>query len=103
MYCVNDGAVMKGWAKDQGVEGSIITFMADTQCEFTSAVGMRMDHPKPLDALGNVRCKRFVLVVSDGVVKHVEVSEAEDDPAGDADPAGPVTKKTRVDNILSHC
>jgi len=103
VYCVNDGAVMKGWAKDQGVEGSMITFMADTRCEFTNAVGMAMDHPGPLDALGNTRCKRFVLIVQDGVVKHVEVSEAEGDPAGDNEPEGPVTKKTRVGNVLSHC
>eukprot|EP00409_Alexandrium_fundyense_P005356 CAMPEP_0185908850 /NCGR_PEP_ID=MMETSP0196C-20130402/9836_1 /TAXON_ID=2932 /ORGANISM="Alexandrium fundyense, Strain CCMP1719" /LENGTH=67 /DNA_ID=CAMNT_0028629191 /DNA_START=43 /DNA_END=242 /DNA_ORIENTATION=- len=29
VYCVNDGAVMTGWAADQGVEGSIITFLGD--------------------------------------------------------------------------
>lgn len=59
-----------------------------------------MDHPGPLDALGATRCKRFVLVVEDGIVKHVEVSEAADDPAGDNEPEGPITRKTRVERIL---
>jgi len=100
VYCVNDGAVMKGWAKEQGVEGSIVRFLADTRCQFTRKIGMSMLHPGPKGALGNIRCKRFVLVVDDGVVKNVEVSEAEGDPAGDNEPDGPVTAKTRVEHIL---
>jgi len=101
VYCVNDGAVMKGWAKEQGVEGSIVRFLADTRCQFTRKIGMSMLHPGPKGALGNIRCKRFVLVVDDGVVKNVEVSEAEGDPAGDNEPEGPVTAKTRVEHILT--
>jgi len=101
VYCVNDGAVMKGWAKDQGVEGSIVRFLADTRCQFTRKIGMSMLHPGPKGALGNIRCKRFVLVVDDGVVKNVEVSEAEGDPAGDNEPEGPVTAKTRVEHVLT--
>jgi len=100
VYCVNDGAVMKAWAKDQKVDGTPITFLADTRGEFTKAIGMFMDHPGPKDALGGDRCKRFVLVVKDGVVKNVEVSEGPGDPAGDAEPKGPVTKRTRVENVL---
>jgi len=103
VYCVNDGAVMKAWAKDQGVEGSMLTFMADTRCELTRALGMAIGHPGPKSALGSIRCKRFVLIVQDGLVKHVEVSEAEGDPAGDNDPSGPVTARTRVDHVLSLC
>lgn len=98
---MNDGAVMTGWAKDQKIEGSMITFLADTRCEFTRAVGMVMNHPGPMQALGNERCKRFVLIVDDGVVSHVEVSEAEGDPAGDANPEGPVSARTMVDHILT--
>lgn len=101
VYCVNDGAVMKAWAKDQKVEGSIVRFLSDTRCQFTRKIGMAMSHPGPRDALGNVRCKRFVLVVDDGKVKNVEVSEASDDPAGDNDPSGPITAKTLVENILT--
>mmetsp|Transcript_26140 Transcript_26140/g.71928 ORF Transcript_26140/g.71928 Transcript_26140/m.71928 type:complete len:97 (+) Transcript_26140:136-426(+) len=92
---------MKAWAKDQGVEGSIITFLADTRCEFSEAIGMCMNHPGPKGALGNTRCKRFVLVCENGVVKNVEVSEAPEDPAGDNEPDGPITKKTRVEHILT--
>jgi len=101
VYCVNDGAVMKGWAKEQGVEGSIVRFLADTRCQFTRKIGMSMLHPGPKGALGNIRCKRFVLVVDDGVVKNVEVSEGPDDPAGDNEPEGPITAKTRVEHILT--
>jgi len=101
VYCVNDGAVMKAWAKDQKVEGSMIRFLADTSCKFTRKIGMSMLHPGPKGALGNIRCKRFVLVVDDGEVKNVEVSEGPDDPAGDNEPDGSVTAKTRVEHILT--
>jgi len=101
VYCVNDGAVMQAWAKDQKVEGSIVRFLADTRCQFTRKIGMSMLHPGPKGALGNIRCKRFVLVVDDGEVKNVEVSEGPDDPAGDNEPDGPVTAKTRVEHILT--
>jgi peroxiredoxin len=101
VYCVNDGAVMKAWALEQRVEGSIIRFLADTRCQFTRKIGMSMLHPGPKGALGNIRCKRFVLVVDDGEVKNVEVSEGPDDPAGDNEPEGPITAKTRVEHILT--
>jgi len=101
VYCVNDGAVMKAWAKDQKIEGSIIRFLADTRCQFTRKICMSMLHPGPKGALGNIRCKRFVLVVEDGEVKNVEVSEGPDDPAGDNEPDGPVTAKTLVEHILT--
>jgi len=101
VYCVNDGAVMQAWAKDQRVEGSMIRFLADTSCRFTRKIGMSMLHKGPKEALGNIRCKRFVLVVDDGEVKNVEVSEGPDDPAGDNEPDGPVTAKTRVEHILT--
>lgn len=100
VYCVNDGAVMQAWEQNQGAQGSMVRFLADTRGEFTKALGMFMDHPGPKDALGNDRCKRFVLVCEDGVVKNMEVSEAPDDPAGDNDPNGPVTAKTRVEHVL---
>lgn len=105
VYCVNDGAVMKGWAKDLGIkegrdEDQLIKLFADTRGEFTQAIGMFMNHPGPKSALGNDRCKRFVLICENGIVKNVEVSEAPDDPAGDNDPKGDVTKKTLAETIL---
>lgn len=100
VYCVNDGAVMQAWAKDQAIDGSMVTFLGDTRGELTEALGMFMDHPGPKEALGNPRCKRFVLVCENGIVKSMEVSEAVDDPAGDNDPDGPITRKTRVEHVL---
>ena len=38
VYCVNDGAVMEGWAREQKVKGSMITFLADTRTELTEAL-----------------------------------------------------------------
>jgi 2-Cys peroxiredoxin 5 len=61
VYCVNDGAVMSGWAKDQGVEGTMITFLGDTRSELTRALGMVLDDPGPMGVLGNPRCKRFCM------------------------------------------
>lgn len=63
---------------------------------------MSLRHPGPMSVLGNPRCKRFAMIVDDGIVKAVEVSEAEDDPAGDNDPTGPVTAKTLAPKMLEH-
>mmetsp|Transcript_148056 Transcript_148056/g.258253 ORF Transcript_148056/g.258253 Transcript_148056/m.258253 type:complete len:95 (-) Transcript_148056:323-607(-) len=92
---------MKGWAKDQGIAESFITFMGDPRLKLTRKVGMVLKHPGPMSVLGGPRCKRFVMVVDDCEVKAVTVSEAEDDPAGDNDPQGPVTAQTRVEHILT--
>ena len=87
MYCVNDGAVMDAWAKDQNVAGSMVTFLADTRCELSEALDVVMTHPGPMGVLGNARCKRFAFYADDGVIKHFAVSEGPDDPAGDSDPS----------------
>jgi len=95
VYCVNDGAVMKAWAKDQGIEGSNITFLADTRCEMTKALGVVMEHPGPLSVLGNHRSKRCAIYVEDGTIKVFHVSEGPTDPAGDDDPS-----KSCIDAML---
>lgn len=89
VYCVNDGAVMDAWAKDQGVEQSskgLLTMMGDPSGKVTKALGMTLSHPGPMSVLGYARCKRFAMYLDNGVVKLVRVSEAEDDPAGDDRP-----------------
>mmetsp|Transcript_20906 Transcript_20906/g.53041 ORF Transcript_20906/g.53041 Transcript_20906/m.53041 type:complete len:90 (+) Transcript_20906:329-598(+) len=78
---------MGAWSKDQGVDGSMITFLADTRCEFTKAMNLVLDHPGPMSVLGTPRCKRFALYAVDGVIKVLNVSEGPDDPAGDTDPS----------------
>ena len=85
IYCVNDAAVMEAWAKDQKIAGTNITFFADTSCELTKALDLKLTAGGPMRDLGNTRCKRFALIVDKGVIKHVGVSETADDPAGDED------------------
>lgn len=92
---MNDGAVMKAWAADQKIEGSNITFLADTRCEMTKALGVVMDHPGPMEVLGNLRCKRFSMYIEDGEIKIINISEGPNDPAGDSDPS-----KSCIDAML---
>lgn len=90
IYCVNDGAVMDAWGKDQGVAGSeFITLMGDTQGELSTTLGTVMDHPGPNGKFGTVlrRSKRVAMYVVDGVVKIVKIAEGPG-PAGEEDPAG---------------
>lgn len=86
VYCVNDGAVMKGWADDQAIDGSIIKFLGDPRSELTQALGVVLDHPGPMSVLGNPRCKRFSMLIKDGIIKSINVAAFEDDPAGDDNP-----------------
>ena len=64
---------------------------------------MVLDHPGPMGVLGNPRCKRFACLIVDGVIKTMHVSEGEngEDPAGDDDPSGEITKRTSVETLLS--
>ena len=42
VMCVNDAAVMGAWAKDQKIEGSNISFIADPNSLVTKALGMEL-------------------------------------------------------------
>lgn len=86
MYSVNDGAVMEGWSRDQGTEGTIVTLYGDPRSEVTKALDVVLDHPGPMSVLGNPRCKRFSMLVKDCVVKTLNIAAADDDPAGDERP-----------------
>ena len=97
VFCVNDGAVMTAWSKDQGADDSLLTFYGDPSAKLTKALGMVLDHPGPMAKLGYPRSKRFAAYVVDGVVKAVEVSEKPDDPAGDDFP-----ESSCVENMLTH-
>lgn len=88
---------MKGWAADQGVEGSIITFLGDPRSELTGALGLVLDHPGPMSVLGNPRCKRFSMFINDGVIASINVAAAEDDPAGDSNPTVSLAEKMLAD------
>mmetsp|Transcript_8855 Transcript_8855/g.10254 ORF Transcript_8855/g.10254 Transcript_8855/m.10254 type:complete len:93 (+) Transcript_8855:386-664(+) len=78
---------MQAWAEDQGIDGSMISFVADPAAELTKALDMEMTHPGP-PSVGIIgRCKRFAIHAVDGELKTVKVSEGPDDPAGDDDPS----------------
>mmetsp|Transcript_64490 Transcript_64490/g.140451 ORF Transcript_64490/g.140451 Transcript_64490/m.140451 type:complete len:93 (-) Transcript_64490:117-395(-) len=87
---------MQAWAEAQKIEGSNITFLADTKGELTNALGLSLTHPGPTSVLGAGRCKRHAMFVDDGVIKVLQVCEKEDDPAGDDDPSA-----SCVDNMLA--
>ena len=97
VYCVNDTAVMDAWAKDQKVEGSMLSFYGDSASLLTKEIGMELTDSRVMAALGNPRCKRHAIIVDDMVVKEIFVAASEDDPAGDSQP-----ESTFVENVLKH-
>ena len=69
---VNDPFVMGMWAKETGGEG-VITFLADGSADFAKATGLDID----LSAGGlGIRCRRFSMLVEDGVVQKLNIEEA---------------------------
>lgn len=88
---------MKAWYDNQKCRRShgFITFMADPASVVTKALDMVLDHPGPMAKLGYPRCKRFAMVIDDGKITVCEVSEREDDPAGDDFP-----ESSCADNML---
>lgn len=87
---------MMAWGKNQCVEGSIVTFMADTRAYLTKKLGVLMRHPGPTSVLGAPRCQRHAIYVEDGVIKAFEVAATPDDPAGDSNP-----EVSLVENMLT--
>ena len=66
---VNDPFVMGAWGRDQKV-GKKIRMMGDGSGEFTQKLGMELD----LTARGlGVRSQRYVMIVDNGVVKHLAI------------------------------
>ena len=97
VFCVNDGAVMTAWSKDQKADGSILKFYGDPTSALTKALGVVLDHPGPQGKGLFGRSKRFAALLVDGVVRAVEVSEKADDPAGDDFP-----ESSCVESMLKH-
>jgi peroxiredoxin (alkyl hydroperoxide reductase subunit C) len=66
---VNDAFVMGAWGKDQKVNGTV-RMMADGSGELTKKLGLELD----LTARGlGVRSNRYVMIIDNGVVKHLAV------------------------------
>uniref|UniRef100_A0A7S3UNR0 Thioredoxin domain-containing protein n=1 Tax=Oxyrrhis marina TaxID=2969 RepID=A0A7S3UNR0_OXYMA len=70
---VNDAFVMSGWGDAQGVGGKV-RMLADPQGEMAKAMGLVLDNDVVKANLGNARCKRFVCLVEDGIVRHLAIS-----------------------------
>ncbi|HQQ64206.1 MAG TPA: peroxiredoxin [Pseudomonadales bacterium] len=66
----NDAFVLGAWSKSQNAEE--ILMLADGSNEFAAALGLEWD-ARPF-GLG-MRCKRFAMIVEDGVVKHLAVDD----------------------------
>jgi peroxiredoxin len=68
---VNDGYVMGAWGRDHQV-GDRIRMLGDGSGELTKRLGLEAD----LTANGmGVRCRRFSMLVVDGIVKNINVEE----------------------------
>ncbi len=73
VWCVsvNDAFVMGAWGRELGTAGKV-RMMADGSAEFTKACGLELD----LSAGGlGLRCRRFSMLVDDGVVKLLNLEE----------------------------
>lgn len=65
----------------------MVQLYGDPKGELTKALDMELNHPGPQGKGLFGRCKRHAIYVDNGVIKAINVSEKEDDPAGDADPS----------------
>ena len=78
---VNDAFVMGAWGNDQGT-GNKVLMLADGSADFATAMGLELD----LTGRGmGVRSQRYSMLVDDGVVKTLNVEEAGQFEASDAD------------------
>lgn len=71
VFCiaVNDPFVMGAWGEAHKATDKV-RMLADTCGDFTKAAGLELDLSK---VLGSVRCKRFSLVVENGVATKVNI------------------------------
>jgi peroxiredoxin len=83
VWCVsvNDGYVMAAWGKELGATGKI-RMLGDGNADFARKLGLENDITK--SGMG-VRCKRFSLLVDNGVVKQVNVEAPSKFEVSDAD------------------
>lgn len=68
---VNDAAVLAAWAREHGADGKV-TMIGDGCLNFTRAAGFEID----MSAKGyGRRCRRFSMIVDNGVVTHLHLEE----------------------------
>jgi len=75
---VNDAFVMGAWGRDQKVAGRI-RMMADGSGDYTKKLGLEVELP----GMG-VRCRRFSMLVDNGVVKTLNIEEPKKFEVSDA-------------------
>eukprot|EP00929_Paragymnodinium_shiwhaense_P046726 TRINITY_DN23776_c0_g1_i1.p1 TRINITY_DN23776_c0_g1~~TRINITY_DN23776_c0_g1_i1.p1 ORF type:complete len:308 (-),score=78.63 TRINITY_DN23776_c0_g1_i1:446-1369(-) len=78
VMAVNDPPVMLAWAKELGTQGGFVQMLADPRMEASKALGKELE-----DSHLGRRCKRFAMVIVDGVVKTMYDVDSSSDPAGD--------------------
>ncbi|XP_071757177.1 peroxiredoxin-5, mitochondrial [Centroberyx gerrardi] len=69
---VNDAFVMAAWGKEHGADGKV-RMLADPTGAFAKAVDLLLDSDQIVQVLGNMRSKRYSMLVEDGVVKKINV------------------------------
>jgi peroxiredoxin len=86
VMAVNDHHVMKAWHAALAADG--IDFLADGSAVYAKAMGLDTDMSE--NGMG-VRCKRFAMIVEDGVVKYLALEP----------PGGKITV-TGAGDLLTH-
>ena len=66
---VNDGYVMAAWGREKNAIGKL-RFIGDGSAELTKKLGLETDIP----GMG-IRCRRFSMLLDDGVVKQLNVEQ----------------------------
>ncbi|EDV28876.1 Peroxiredoxin-5, mitochondrial [Trichoplax sp. H2] len=66
---VNDAFVVDAWSKSNNVDDRL-EMLADTSAQFTKSVGLDFD---ATPVLGNIRSKRYAMIIEDTVVKQINV------------------------------
>lgn len=78
---VNDPFVMRAWAQENGANEALV-MVADGNAAWTQALGLALD--ASANAMGT-RCRRFAMVVKDGVVEQIFIEAAGDFSVSSAD------------------
>ena len=72
IVCVNDPYVMRAWEKSSAAEQGELTFLADSDAQFSKAMGLTFDAP----VIGFYdRSQRYAMLVDDGVVAALLIEE----------------------------
>eukprot|EP00928_Gymnodinium_smaydae_P012872 TRINITY_DN146_c0_g1_i1.p1 TRINITY_DN146_c0_g1~~TRINITY_DN146_c0_g1_i1.p1 ORF type:complete len:207 (-),score=68.43 TRINITY_DN146_c0_g1_i1:211-831(-) len=86
VFCCDNSAVMKGWAKDQGIEGTMMKFIADTHFNLTDALGVEIVDEGVKHVLGRKANQRFTMLIDNGIIKAINVAASPTDLTGDGNP-----------------